>query len=102
MLNKSLIPVQIICDMLDDDAAKAACEEYINERASRGLRSLGVAKSVNGGKSWLLVGLISLLDPPREDSVSTIRLAQGMGVQVLGYSRLLSRYQAGHVHMCDN
>lgn len=78
--------MQIVRDMLSDNAAKKQCDEYINERATRGLRSLGVAKSTNGGKAWQLVGLISLLDPPREDSMSTIRLAQGMGVQVLPYT----------------
>lgn len=31
---------------------------YIAERASRGLRSLGVAQSLDGGASWQLVGLI--------------------------------------------
>ena len=73
---------QIVRDMLDDDSAKKMCDSYIIERATRGLRSLGVAKSTNNGSSWRLVGLISLLDPPREDSMATIRIAQGMGVQV--------------------
>ena len=31
---------------------------YIDERASRGLRSLGVANSIDGGATWQLVGLI--------------------------------------------
>ena len=34
------------------------------------------------GKSWQLVGLLSLLDPPREDSASTIQHALQLGVQV--------------------
>lgn len=55
---------------------------YIAERASRGLRSLGVAHSTDGGASWELVGLISLLDPPRPDSAETIKLANSLGVEV--------------------
>ncbi|KAK9819692.1 hypothetical protein WJX72_001191 [[Myrmecia] bisecta] len=73
---------QVIADMLDDKAASQACMQYIDERASRGLRSLGVARSVDNGVSWELVGLISLLDPPREDTAETIRRAQAMGVVV--------------------
>jgi H+-transporting ATPase len=49
---------QIVRDLLDDAEAKAAVDRYIAERASRGLRSLGVAKSTNGGATWELVGLI--------------------------------------------
>ncbi|KAK9817909.1 hypothetical protein WJX72_004165 [[Myrmecia] bisecta] len=72
----------IIADMLADKAAARACESYIEQRASRGLRSLGVAKSLDNGSTWGLVGLISLLDPPREDTAETIRRAQEMGVVV--------------------
>eukprot|EP00983_Pelagomonas_calceolata_P042511 1138531-Pelagomonas_calceolata.AAC.8 len=144
---------QIIGDMLADPAARQACADYIAERASRGLRSLGVARSDDDGQhleaklrcrgavqgcldiqstnlrprqtramahhllcccgpgpwwtscpryfatscastctfdfaaadlvpggphvlTWSLVGLISLLDPPRPDSGETIKLAQ--------------------------
>nr|AQM50087.1 P-type ATPase HA2 [Dunaliella maritima] len=73
---------QIIGDMLADPAARQACADYIAERASRGLRSLGVARSDDDGQTWSLVGLISLLDPPRPDSGETIKLAQSMGVAV--------------------
>lgn len=73
---------QIVRDLLEDPAARAAVDRYIAERATRGLRSLGVAKSTNGGASWELVGLISLLDPPRPDSAETIELAKSLGVEV--------------------
>ncbi len=77
---------QIIADTLDnpDDQARAA--KYIDERASRGLRSIAVAQAPGGGGgasgSWRLVGLISLLDPPRPDSAATILRAQELGVEV--------------------
>lgn len=57
-------------------------EDYINARASRGLRSIAVAQSSDGGNKWQLVGLISLLDPPRPDSKETIERAQALGVEV--------------------
>lgn len=51
--------------------------------AKRGLRALGVAKTVEGSKDqWVLVGLASMLDPPRPDSASTIEKCQRMGIQV--------------------
>lgn len=73
---------QIIGDLLSDVTAQKRVTTYIAERASRGLRSLGIAKSADGGQSWTLVGLVSLLDPPREDSAETIRRAQELGVEV--------------------
>ncbi|KAG0328608.1 hypothetical protein BG004_002507 [Podila humilis] len=51
--------------------------------AKRGLRALGVAKTVEGSKDqWVLVGLASMLDPPRPDSASTIEKCQRMGITV--------------------
>ncbi|GAQ86610.1 h+ ATPase [Klebsormidium nitens] len=73
---------QVIRDLLSDAAAREACDAYIAERASRGLRALGVAKSSNAEEGWTLTGLISLLDPPRTDSATTVRAAQDMGVEV--------------------
>jgi H+-transporting ATPase len=73
---------QIIGNLLTDADAKQSVTRYIASRASKGLRSLGVAKSSDGGSTWQLVGLISLLDPPREDSAATIHQAQDLGVVV--------------------
>ncbi|KAF9357350.1 hypothetical protein BGX26_003898 [Mortierella sp. AD094] len=61
-----------------DPAVKA----YIS-MAKRGLRALGVARTIAGTRDqWQLVGLISLLDPPREDSAETIVRCQKMGIEV--------------------
>ncbi|KAF9197880.1 hypothetical protein BGZ49_001491 [Haplosporangium sp. Z 27] len=61
-----------------DPAVKA-----FNALARRGLRALGVARTVAGtDDQWQLVGLISLLDPPREDSAETIARCQNMGIEV--------------------
>ena len=74
--------MQIVRDMLSSKEEIRLCNDYITERATRGLRSIGVARSWDDGASWELVGLISLLDPPREDSAETIQFAQSMGVEV--------------------
>ncbi|KAJ2782598.1 hypothetical protein H4R18_002166 [Coemansia javaensis] len=62
----------------DDDATRA-----VNMLARRGLRALGVARTAPGtADEWRLVGMISLLDPPRPDSGETIRRCESMGVVV--------------------
>jgi H+-transporting ATPase len=59
----------------------------VNMLARRGYRSLGVARTDHNTDNhneinWKFVGIISLSDPPREDSRETIRTAQLMGVDV--------------------
>ncbi|KAK3056496.1 hypothetical protein LTS18_011648, partial [Coniosporium uncinatum] len=51
------------------------------EFARRGFRSLGVAYKKNDG-DWILLGLLSMFDPPREDTAQTIIEAQHLGVPV--------------------
>lgn len=62
----------------DDDAVNA-----VNGLARRGLRALGVARTAPGNiEKYELVGMISLLDPPRPDSAETIRRCNDYGVEV--------------------
>lgn len=49
--------------------------------ARRGFRSLGVAYKKNN-EDWVLLGLLSMFDPPREDTAQTIVEAQALGVPV--------------------
>ena len=59
-----------------------ASQQVINF-AERGLRALGVARTIDPEMTQFeLVGLISLLDPPRHDSAATIRECERMGVNV--------------------
>lgn len=53
----------------------------VDEFASRGFRSLGVARSDESGK-WRMIGIIPLFDPLRDDSKETIDAARRMGVDV--------------------
>ncbi len=74
--------LQIIGETLADAGEQQMVDTYIAERASRGLRAIGVSESSDGGHTWRLVGLLSLLDPPRPDSAATIQRAQELGVEV--------------------
>ena len=48
---------------------------------AKAYRTLGVARTDAQGK-WEFLGLLSLSDPPRDDSASTIATARKMGLQV--------------------
>ncbi len=56
-------------------------EKAVNEFASRGFRSLGVART-DEREQWRFLGVLPLYDPPREDSGSTIQTAHQMGIRV--------------------
>jgi H+-transporting ATPase len=60
---------------------KTAVARAVDEFASRGFRSLGVARAEGDG-SWQFVGVLPLFDPPREDAKATIATALEMGVKV--------------------
>jgi H+-transporting ATPase len=60
---------------------KSAVDKAVNDFAASGFRSLGVARAEEEGK-WMLVGVLPLFDPPREDAKATIATALAMGVQV--------------------
>ena len=73
---------QVILALVGDDAALAAQVETASlSFAARGFRSLGVARSDEGGR-WVYLGLLPLLDPPRPDSAATIAELQQLGVSV--------------------
>ena len=55
--------------------------KIVDEHAQHGYRMIGVAKTDNNG-NWVYVGLVPLLDPPREDAAETIKTLKEMGVRV--------------------
>jgi len=57
------------------------CEKDVHALGSRGIRALAVAKTNDAGE-WEMVGLLTFLDPPREDTKSTIHRAISFGVEV--------------------
>ena len=60
---------------------KSAVDKAVNDFAASGFRSLGVARADEEG-AWMLVGVLPLFDPPREDAKATIATALAMGVKV--------------------
>jgi H+-transporting ATPase len=74
---------QIIAGLCKENGAdiKKWVSEHTEEFAKKGYRTLGVARADNGDK-WNFIGLISLHDPPREDSKETIGTAESMGLDV--------------------
>ena len=73
---------QVIMALCGDlGSARPQVDAAIDTFAARGYRSLGVARS-NDGQAWQLLGVLSLYDPPRPDSKTTIEAARAMGVKV--------------------
>ena len=54
----------------------------MTDLAAKGLRALGIAESTDDGKSWNFLGILSMLDPPRDDSKQTIEQAKEHGLRV--------------------
>jgi H+-transporting ATPase len=72
---------QAILALLKDQSLSSKINAQVNAFASKGYRSLGVAKTADG--AWKYVGLLALYDPPRKDSAQTIKTAQSeMGVKI--------------------
>ena len=74
---------QVISALCKPDAETAAkAEQTVADLAAGGLRALGVARSDDDGASWVFLGILSMLDPPRDDSKETIRRAMEHGLSV--------------------
>ncbi|MEO8828090.1 plasma-membrane proton-efflux P-type ATPase [Lapillicoccus sp.] len=74
---------QVILSLAGDAAAsKAAVDTAVNDFATRGFRSLGVARAEGEGGEWRFLGVLPLFDPPRDDAASTLATAKAMGVSV--------------------
>ncbi len=73
---------QVILDMCSvDDRARERADRVVNDMASKGYRTLGVAKSTREGE-WQYMGILPLFDPPRDDSADTIAQAKAHGLRV--------------------
>jgi H+-transporting ATPase len=83
---------------------KSAVEKAVNGFATRGFRSLGVARADQEGK-WQFVGVLPLFDPPREQAKATIATARQMGVNVkmvTGDQLAIARETAGKLGLGTN
>ncbi len=57
-------------------------QQIVTRFAQQGYRALGVARKEKNQDNWTFLGLISLFDPPREDSAETIRRAKAYGIKI--------------------
>ncbi|EPE08775.1 plasma membrane atpase [Ophiostoma piceae UAMH 11346] len=58
-----------------------AYKNKVAEFATRGFRSLGVARKRDGG-SWEILGIMPCSDPPRHDTARTINEAKSLGLSI--------------------
>ncbi len=72
---------QVIAALCDADGAATEIAAVVQEFASHGHRSLGVARADADGP-WQLLGVLALADPPRDDSAATITAARQQGIDV--------------------
>ena len=73
---------QVILELsANADEVSAAVDKAVNEFASRGFRSLGVARAEGDGQ-WQFVGVLPMFDPPREQAKATIATARQMGLSI--------------------
>lgn len=66
-----------------DDATRANAGAAVEELSLKGYRTLGVARSAEATGEMEFVGLLSLADPPRQDSRQMIESARNLGVKPL-------------------
>jgi H+-transporting ATPase len=60
-----------------------ACENDVKSLGARGIRCLAVTRTVPGNQEkWMLLGLLTFLDPARPDTKDTIQNANKYGVMV--------------------
>ena len=74
-------PQVILALTANSSQIQSQVEQAIAEFASRGFRSLGVAKTNDQGQ-WQFLGVLPLYDPPRSDSQMTIQEMRALGVKV--------------------
>jgi H+-transporting ATPase len=66
----------------ETEETKRRIDSDVTALSKRGIRAMAVAKTVNGDSDWKMVGLLTFLDPPREDTKVTIHRSIANGVEV--------------------
>ena len=73
---------QVILSLIkDQEFLKSKVERNVDHFASKGYRSIAVAKT-DSKQDWEFIGLIALYDPPKKSSKKTIADAKSMGIDV--------------------
>jgi H+-transporting ATPase len=72
----------VILKLIHNEIVTAAVEADIRALCERGIRCLAVARTKNADSEWMMLGLLTFLDPPRSDTLQTIEDAYNYGVAV--------------------
>lgn len=73
---------QVVLDLCNpSNEQRQQSDTTVNHMAQKGFRTLSVASSTDK-KTWKLLGILPLFDPPRDDSAETIRSAIDLGLSV--------------------
>jgi H+-transporting ATPase len=72
-------PQAILGLVKPDEETSRKVQSQVEELGENGFRALGVARK-NG--NWRYLGLLSLLDPPREDSAAVVKAAEEHGIDI--------------------
>jgi H+-transporting ATPase len=91
---------QVVMELAGLDRQSRA-RKAVDESAAKGWRTLGVARTLEDG-AWQYLGLLPLLDPPREDAAETIAQAGAHGIvvkMVTGDNLAIARETSGHLGM---
>ncbi len=95
---------QVIMDLAGlKGEERESTDQAVNDFASKGFRTLGVAKQV--GDAWQFLGLLPLFDPPREDSKDTLEHARDHGItvkMVTGDNLAIGKQIAGELGLGTN
>jgi H+-transporting ATPase len=92
-----------MCALADAESQRAT--EVVGVLAEQGYRALGVARRDADAAQWTFLGLLSLFDPPREDSAATIASARAYGVDVkmvTGDNQAIARQISGKLGLGMN
>lgn len=73
---------QVILGLCENELHAKEISDAVYGFAEKGNRTLGVAIKKEGEKTYTMVGLIPMYDPPREDSKETIAKAKELGIRV--------------------
>ncbi|ARH00724.1 plasma-membrane proton-efflux P-type ATPase [Tatlockia micdadei] len=95
---------QIILELVNKPELTQQVEREVDRFASTGYRALGVARK-DGDGAWRYIGLIALFDPPRDDTVDTVRSAQKMGLEIkmlTGDHGSIAKEIAGKIGLGEN
>ena len=97
-------PQVILGLSVNREQLESQVNQRVEELAGRGYRTLGVAKTDESGH-WRFLGLLPLLDPPREDSAAMIDAARQQGISikmVTGDHLAIAKEIAGRLHLGQN